>query len=196
MTVQLIWFVMMAGSVLCAAATGRMEQIFPAMLEGCENAIALTLRLGAGYLLFCGLLEIARASGVCKGLEKRLRPVLKYLMPSVREEGTREAIAMNLSMNMLGMGNAATPLGMEAVRRLDAEAELHPEARHDLWMLLVLNATSIQLLPTTVLTLRAAAGSADVNAVLLPSLLCTAVSTLAGAGLAAACRRKGGKKRK
>jgi len=80
MTVQLIWFVMMAGSVLCAAATGRMEQIFPAMLEGCENAIALTLRLGAGYLLFCGLLEIARASGICKGTLSCLTTVLLTVM--------------------------------------------------------------------------------------------------------------------
>ena len=196
MSVQLLWFTMAVGSVLCAIGLGRVEQIFPAMLEGCEKAITLTLQLGAGYLLFCGLMEIARASGICKGLEKGLRPVLKHLMPSIREENTREAIAMNLSMNMLGMGNAATPLGMEAVRRLDAESELHPETKHDLWMLLILNATSIQLMPTTVLTLRAAAGSADVNAVLLPSFVCTAVSTAVGAGLAAICRRRGGRNEK
>lgn len=194
MNVQLIWFTAMTGSVLWSIATGCVEQIFPSMLEGCENAIALTLRLGAGYMLFCGLMEIAKAAGVCKGLERLLGPALKVLMPSLKEKSTREAVAMNLSMNMLGMGNAATPLGMEAVRQLDAEAQLRPEARHDLWMLLVLNATSIQLLPTTVLALRAAAGSSRVNAVLLPSLLCTAVSTAVGAGLAAASRRRRGKR--
>ena len=192
--IQLIWFAMMTGSVLYAAVTDRGGQILPALLKGCENAIALTLQLGAGYLLFCGLMEIAKEAGVPRGMERMLRPVLRRLMPSVREESTRRTIAMNLSMNMLGMGNAATPLGIEAVKKLDAEAAVHPPVRHDLWMLLVLNATSIQLLPTTVLTLRTLAGSADVNAIVVPSLLCTAVSTFVGAGLASLWRRYGGRR--
>lgn len=163
--------------------------MLPAALEGTGQAISLTLRLGAGYLLFCGLMALVKALGVHKGLERLLRPVLRRLMPYTQKEDVREAVALNLSMNVLGMGNAATPMGIEAMRRMDAEARIHPEVRQDMRMLLILNATSLQLLPTTVLTLRAGAGSMQVNAVVLPTLFCTAVSTAVGAALGIACRK-------
>jgi len=184
---------MMAFSILYACVQGRVSQILPAMLKGCENAIALTLQLGAGYVLFCGLMAIAREAGGHRAMEKALRPLLGRLMPSIKEEKTRQAVAMNLSMNLLGMGNAATPMGMEAVKQMDLEAIAHPMIRHDLYMLLILNATSIQLLPTTILALRSAAGSADINAVIAPALICTALSTAVGAVLGAACRKWGRK---
>lgn len=160
-----------------------------AALQGGENAIALTLRLGAGYMFFCGLMEIAKELHVQSGLEKLIRPLMMRLMPDVQKSETREAITMNLSMNLLGVGNAATPAGIEAVRLMDQEG-----ARQDLYLFLILNATSIQLLPTTVLTLRTAAGSADVNAVLLPTFLCTAFSTLVGVTAGLLCRKKEGKR--
>ena len=97
---------------------------------------------------------------------------------------------MNLSMNMLGLGNAATPQGMEAMRLMEEERKKAPCVEHDMYMLLILNATSIQLSPTTVLALRAAAGSADAGAIVLPSLVCTAVSTAVGAVLGLICRRR------
>lgn len=159
------------------------------MLAGCQNALSVTVGLGGGYMLFCGLMEIARESGAARVLCRCLEPVLEKLMPALRGREAREAVAMNLSMNILGMGNAATPMGMEAVRQLDIQAQQNDVVRHDLYMLLILNATSIQLLPTTVLALRAAAGSADVNAVILPTLLCTAASTAVGAGLGMLCRK-------
>lgn len=195
MTLQLIWFIMMVCSMICACAGGNTHQILPAMLQGCENAIALTLQLGAGYLLFCGFMSIAQEAGFHRAMERILHPLLGPLMPSIKEEKTRQAVTMNLSMNLLGMGNAATPLGMEAVRRMDAEVRDNPQVRHDLYMLLILNATSIQLLPTTILTLRAAAGSANVNAVVFPTLVCTAASTLTGALLGMICRKWGRKQR-
>lgn len=180
MILQSIWFIMMAGSIAFAFGNGTGEQMLEAALAGGENAIALTIRLGAGYLLFCGLMEIAGALGAAGRLEKIMQPLLCRLMPSIRRTETRQAVAMNLSMNMLGLGNAATPKGLEAVRLISAEEQEQPAVRHDLYMLLILNATSLQLLPTTVLTLRAAAGSADAQAVVLPTLACTAVSTLIG----------------
>jgi len=180
-------------SILYAAVTGRVQQILPSMLAGCQNGVTLTIEMAAGYMLFCGLMEIARESGVSSMLEKMIRPALQWLMPSMRGEGVRQTVTMNLSMNILGMGNAATPMGMEAVRQLDEQAQKDAAVRHDLYMLLILNATSIQLMPTTVLTLRAAAGSADVNAVLIPTLLCTAASTAIGVGAGMMCRKWGRK---
>lgn len=189
MILQLIWFAMMAGSLLYGGCTNQDGFGLEAALAGCENAIALTLRLGAGYLLFCGLMEIAKAAGAAQAMERLLRPAIRWLMPHVRSAETREAITMNLTMNLLGIGNAATPLGMEAIRRMEEENAQNANVRYDMYMLLILNATSIQLLPTTVLALRASAGSARVNAVLLPTLLCTALSSLAGGVLGWLCQK-------
>lgn len=187
MFLHLIWFMMMEISLLFSALQGNLQEMLNAALTGAENAVSLTLRLSAGYLLFSGLMEIAGALRLPKLLEKGLRPLMGRLMPCTRQEKAREAVTMNLSMNLLGVGNAATPLGIEAVRLMDAQAE-SAGARRDLYMFLILNATSIQLLPTTVLTLRAAAGSADPNAVLLPTLACTAFSTAVGVGAGMICR--------
>lgn len=163
--------------------------MLPAALNGTGRAVAVTLQLCSGYLLFCGLMEIARALQAEKGIRRLLGPIMKRLMPDVRKEETRNAVAMNLSMNILGLGNAATPMGLEAMRRMEEEQLVDPSVRHDMNMLLILNATSLQLLPTTVLTLRTAAGSADANAILLPTIVCTAFSTLVGAALGVICRR-------
>ncbi len=178
MFLQGLWLWMMGGSVLYACLTGRAAQVLEAALNGSGQAIDLTLRLGAGYLFFGGLMEIAREAGVTRVMEKWLTPVLKRLMPHMK--GASEMVALNLSMNVMGLGNAATPAGLEAMRRLDDERRANPNVRHDMYLFLILNATSLQLLPTTVLTLRAAAGSADANAVLIPTIACTAFSTLVG----------------
>jgi len=186
---HLIWFAMVAFSIGYACFKGSAGSMLAAALNGTEKAVAVTLQLCAGYLLFCGLMEIARALHVERGIQRVLRPAMKRIMPGIQKEETRGAIAMNLSMNILGLGNAATPMGLEAMRRMDAERRLDPGVCHDMNMLLILNATSLQLLPTTVLTLRVAAGSAQANAVLLPTVVCTAFSTVVGIALGLACRR-------
>ena len=194
MILQLLWVWMVAGSLLYGGCTQQAGFGLEAALAGCENAIALTLRLGAGYLFFCGWMEMVKAAGAAQGMERLLRPVLRRLMPYARSAEAREAITMNLTMNLLGVGNAATPLGMEAIRRMEEESGQTPGVRYDMYMLLILNATSIQLLPTTVLALRASAGSAQVNAVLLPTLLCTGASSLVGVTLGWLCQKWEGKR--
>jgi len=183
---QWLWFGMTAFSLLWGSLKG--EAMLASALEGCSSAISLVIRLGAGYMLFGGLMEIARVSGVSRALEKLMKPVLRPCMPGLGKSS--EAAAVNLSMNMLGLGNAATPKGIEAMGRMEEERLRNPQVIHDMYLFLIINATSIQLLPTTVVSLRAAAGSADPGAVILPSLLCTAVSTVTGVGLGLLMRRR------
>ena len=181
---------MTGGSLVYAAFCGRGPEMLAAALGATADAITLTLTLGAGYLLFCGWMRILQALGAPGALERFVHPALRVLMPGVRGKEARQAVCMNLSMNMLGLGNAATPQGMEAMRLMEEERKTAPCVEHDMYMLLILNATSIQLIPTTVLALRAAAGSADAGAIVLPSLVCTAVSTAVGAVLGLICRRR------
>ena len=142
--------------------------------------LILLLLLAAGWKGLDALEGFIR--GARQGMEVAVR-----VLPNLA--GMLCAIALMRESGLLGLGNAATPSGMEAVRRMEEEQEQNPQVRHALYMLLILNATGLQLFPTTVLTLRVAAGSAQPNAILLPTLACTALSTLAGAGLGLLCYR-------
>ena len=190
MAMAWIWTGMAVVSVVCGAVYGRMEAVSAAALEGAGQAVRLCLSMAGMLCLWTGLMEVMDRCGLSRRLGRLFRPVLRRLLPQAsRDPETLAAVTANVSANLLGLGNAATPSGMEAVRRMEEEQEQNPQVRHALYMLLILNATGLQLFPTTVLTLRVAAGSAQPNAILLPTLACTALSTLAGAGLGLLCYR-------
>jgi len=183
MLLNSIWYLMISVSLLYGMLTGQGKEALPALLAGTAEAVAVSLKLASGYLLFCGLMNIVNNLKTMKTVENALKPALTFLVGRIDHAGTREAVSMNLSANLLGLGNAATPSGIEAARQLDAQNN-----RHALYMLLIINATSIQLLPTTVLTLRIAAGSAQPNAIIWPTIAATAASTVVGCGLGRLCQ--------
>ena len=190
-----IWTGMAVVSVVCGAVYGRMEAVSAAALEGAGQAVRLCLSMAGVLCLWTGLMEVMDRCGLSRRLGRLFRPVLRRLLPQAsRDPETLAAVTANVSANLLGLGNAATPTGIEAVRQMDGEQEHNPRVRHALYMLLILNATGLQMFPTTVLTLRVAAGSADPNAILLPTLACTAFSTLVGAGLGLLCYRLSGRR--
>ena len=187
--IQTIWFGMMAGSVFYACLTGNAAQMMSAAMQGTQRSVTLTMELCAGYLLFCGLMEIAKALHIPGGLGRMMKPVFRLLLPGAGKAS--EAAAVNLSMNMLGLGNAATPAGMDAIRQLELERKRNPLVQHDMYMLLILNATGVQLFPTTMLAIRTSADSANPGAILFPVLAATAVSTFVGALAGIGCRKWG-----
>lgn len=184
MFLQILWFVLVAVSLLWGVLTNQASNTLPALLEGTGRAVSLSLQLAAGYLFFCGIMNIVNNLKIRDFVERSLSPILRRVMGPIRDPETAKAVSMNLTANLLGLGNAATPYGIEAAGRLYQQGNTHA-----LYMLLILNATSIQLLPTTVLTLRIAAASAMPNAILLPTLAATTASTLTGAGLGMLCRK-------
>lgn len=195
MAMAWIWTGMAVVSVVCGAVYGRMEAVSAAALEGAGQAVRLCLSMAGMLCLWTGLMEVMDRCGLSRRLGRLFRPVLRRLLPQAsRDPETLAAVTANVSANLLGLGNAATPTGIEAVRQMDGEQEHDPRVRHALYMLLILNATGLQMFPTTVLTLRVAAGSADPNAILLPTLACTAFSTLVGAGLGLLCYRLSGRR--
>lgn len=153
-----------------AAATG-------AMLDGAHGAVELSLNLLALYAFWLGFFSLIERLGLSRGLEKLLRPVIKRLFPS-SDENTRKYIAMNMSANLLGLGNAATPMAINAIAGMEKDGSA--KATTDMIMLTVISATSLQLLPTTVIGMRAAAGSANPADFLFPSLVATVLSTAIG----------------
>ena len=157
MAMTVIWTGMVVISVLCGLATGRGPQVASAAVEGASTAVELCLSIGGMLCLWTGVMEVMSRSGLARGLARLMRPVLRRLYPRVAgEEDTMDAIAANVSANLLGLGSAATPLGLEAAKRLSRK---NPGVANDaLCMLVVCNTASIQLIPTTVATVRSAAG--------------------------------------
>ncbi len=150
------------------------------LLQAAMDAVSLCVRLAGGFAFWNGLMAILEDSGAVRGLTRVLGGGLARLFPGVRMAGEAgQAITMNLVANMLGLGNAATPMGVKAMRLLGQEAE-GGDATDAMCMFLVINACSIQLIPSGVIALRAAAGSAAPSSILLPTLVSTAVSATVG----------------
>jgi len=150
---------------------------FPTMLQGVMNAITLAVKLAAIYAVWLSVLKMMQASELDKKLSKLLRPLIKRLFKKESDE-TYGWISINLAANMLGMGGVATPAGINAMRSMSVEGQT--VASPNMILLLIINATSIQLIPATVIAMRATAGSADASSIFLPTLISTAVSTLSG----------------
>ena len=147
-------------ALICGAATGRMEAVSTAALTGGQEAVQLCIRLTAALCLWSGILKVGEAAGLTKGIARLLSPVLKRIFPRLAsDDPARQYIAMNLTANLLGLGNAATPFGLKAAEALAARGE-PGRASRELVYLVVLNTASIQLLPTTVASLRALHGAA------------------------------------
>lgn len=183
MAMAWIWTGMVALSVLCGILTGRMDAVGAAALEGAAAAVDLCLGMLGGMCLWMGVMELMERCGLAAGLSRLFRPVLRRLLPrSAKDEETLSALSANMSANMLGLGNAATPLGIRAARRMAAGCG--GTASDELCRLVVLNTASIQLLPTTVATVRAACGSAAPLDI-LPAVWLSSVLSVS-AGLAAA----------
>ena len=174
-----IWFGMIAASVLCAAATGRLGELSSGLLEGASDAVEFSLLLLGSMCAWLGFLRIAEESGLTRLFARCLSPVIGRLFPDYREnQDIQGKICMNLSANLLGLGNAATPLGMEAARRMSRRTP--GVAGDSLCMLVVCNTASIQLIPTTVAAVRMAAGSQTPFDILPAVWVPSALSVLTG----------------
>ena len=183
MAMSVIWTVMVGASVLCALALGNGEAVAAAALEGAAAGVELCVSMTGVMCLWLGVMEIMRRSGMAAGLSRALRPSLRRLYPDfARDDGVMDAVSANVSANLLGLGNAATPLGLEAARLM---ASRTPGVASDsLCMLVVCNTASIELIPTTVASLRAAAGCAAPFDILPAVWLASIVSVAAGVGAA------------
>lgn len=182
MTMAWIWTGMAVLSILCGLATGRGELVAAAAVEGAQAAVELCVSIAGMLCLWTGVMEVMRRSGLAEGLSRLLRPVLSLLFPQVSgDRGVMDSISANVSANLLGLGNAATPLGIEAVRRM--ERKTPGTASDAMCMLVVCNTASIQLIPTTVASVRAAAGSSSPFDILPAVWLASALSV--GVGISA-----------
>lgn len=180
-------------SLVLGALTGRMPQVSQATVSGAEEAIRLLLRIGGTLCLWNGLMEVMVQSGLANKVARLLHPLIRLLFGSYAEDETaRAAIAQNMAANLLGLGSAATPSGLRAAKRLKALSDQKGASPHGVFLLIVLNTASLQLLPTTVAAVRAGLGSAQPYDILPAVWLSSAVSVTVGM-VAARLMRGGGR---
>lgn len=159
MAMTWVWSGMVVLSLVFGLATGTLDRVAAAALEGADSAVELSLSMAGILCLWSGVMEILNVCGLAGLLSRVFRPLLRRLMPRAsQDEETLSALSANVSANLLGLGNAATPLGIRAARRMARSCG--GTASDELCRLVVLNTASIQLLPTTVASVRAAAGCA------------------------------------
>lgn len=184
----IFWTLMVTSSLLCGACTGRLPAVTAAALEGAGAAVELVLAMTGALCLWSGVLELMQRSGMAALLSRLLRPILRRLLPRAGSDpDTLSALSANVSANLLGLGNAATPAGIRAARRMAASCG--GTADDELCRLVVLNTASLQLLPTTVAAVRGGLGCAAPLDILPAVWLSSALSVTAGLSAAALLSR-------
>lgn len=175
-----LWIIIIVSSILFGFLSHNNDTIVQALSNASSNSIALCINLCGIFGLWCGIMEMARRGGILQVISKLFRPIIKRLFKGATTEEAQEAITTNLTANILGMGNAATPAGQRAIKAL---AKCSPKADKgkatpDMVMLLILNNSALTIVPTTVLALRAAAGSADAAGIVPFAIVASLVSTI------------------
>ncbi len=179
----ILWTAMICTAILFSCANGTAVEVGNAALEGAQAAAELCISAGAIICLWCAVIELMRRCKIAQALARALKPVLKLLFPeAARYESILEPLSANVSANLLGLGNAATPMGIKAAKGM-ARLSHDGRASNELCRFAVLNTASIQLLPTNIAAIRAAEGASApfdiLPAVWISSLISVAVGLIA-----------------
>ena len=179
MAMSIIWTGMAVTSLLFGLASGRLGDVSSAAMEGAASAVELCFSMAGVMCLWSGVMEVMDRSGVTGKLETLFRPLLRRLMPdTARDSETLSAVSACVAANLLGLGSAATPLGIRAACRMARHS--NGVAGDDLCLLVVLSTASIQLIPATVASVRAAAGAAAPFDILPAVWVASVLSVCAG----------------
>ena len=181
-------------SFVCAIVTGSVAELSQSVITGAEDAVSLLLRLVSMLCLWGGVMEIGEQAGLTAMFSRLMYPAVSLIFPKLRKEKyVLEAISMNITANILGLGNAATPLGLEAMRRLQTVNSNMDYASDEMVVFVVMNTAAMHIIPTTVATLRGQYGSRDPMEI-MPAAFLTSFCALATAVAVAKIGNKMGKK--
>ena len=180
--INYIWFAIIASGLIFSIMTGQGELITKGITESSRSSVDFIISLIGIMCFWCGLMKIAEKSGLTSKIAKLLNPILrKIFKESSESDEAMGAIVMNLTANMFGLSNAATPFGIKAMIELNKiNKEKGGKASNDMALFLVINASCIQLIPSTVISIRAAAGSSEPANIILPAIISTFVACCVG----------------
>ncbi len=178
---NILWPFFIIISIFYAILSGNIENINNCIFESAENAVKLTLTLLGATCLWSGIMEIASKTDIIKYLSAILQPIIKKIFYNLdSNKKSYNNIIMNIIANILGLGNAATPLGLKAMGELQKENANKDELSDNMMMLIVLNTASLQVIPTTVIAVRKSLGSNNPTQIIFPVWIATVCAAVVG----------------
>lgn len=177
---NIVWPIFIIISFSFAIFTGNLEKLNSSIFESTSEAINLSLSLLGTICLWNGIMQIASNTSIIEKLTKFLKPAIKFLFPELRNDPkVQKEISMNMIANILGLGNAATPLGLKAMKSMQKENKKKDTLTDSMMMFIVLNTASIQIIPTTVIAIRNSLGSENPTAIVFPVWIATVMAAIA-----------------
>lgn len=176
-----LWAGMIIIGIIVAAFNGNMAAVTQAALDSSKEAVALCITLLGYIAMWMGIMKIGEAAGLIQSLTKKMRPLLRFLFPDIpNKHPAQNYIATNMIANVLGLGWAATPAGLKAMEKLQELNKKKEEASRAMCMFMIVNISSVQILPINILAYRSEYGSLNPSEIIGPALFATMISTLAG----------------
>ena len=173
-----LWGSMILAGILWGAANNSLDAVTQGLLDSAGEAVKLCITMAGVMSFWCGILEVGNRSGLIEWLADKMEPILTFLFPDLgKDHPARLPISVNMAANMLGLGMAATPAGLEAMKLMQEGKQ--SKATNAMCTFLIINISSLQLVPVTMIAYRSQYGSSDPTAVLGPALIATGCSTLA-----------------
>lgn len=178
---NIIWPIFIIISVIYAIVAGRIDEVNQSIFESVKSAVELSITFLGTICLWNGIMKIAQETTLIEKLTKILKPILRFLFPELKEkEKVKKEIALNIIANILGLGNAATPLGLNAMKKMQEENQEKDRLSDSMVMFIVLNTASMQLIPTTVISIRSSLGSNNPSSIIIPVWIATIVAAVVG----------------
>ena len=182
---NIIWPIFIIISFIYAMLNGRVLEVNNSIFESTKSAVELSISLLGTICLWNGIMQIASKTNIVKHLSKLLNPIMRILFPDIKKEDkVHEEITMNMIANIMGLGNAATPLGLKAMKSMQNKNKDKNRLSNSMGIFIVLNTASIQLIPTTVIAIRSSLGSNNPTAMIIPiwiATICAAVAAVTAA---------------
>jgi len=177
---NIVWPIFIIISFSFAIFSGNLEKLNSSIFESTSDAINLSISLLGTICLWNGIMQIASNTSVIEKLTKFLKPVIRFLFPELREKPEiQKEVSMNMIANILGLGNAATPLGLKAMKSMQKENKQKDMLSDSMMMFIVLNTASIQIIPTTVIAIRNSLGSNNPTSIVFPVWIATIMAAVA-----------------
>ena len=178
---NIIWPIFIIISVVYAFLNGNIENVSNGIFESAEEAVKLTLTFFGTLCLWNGIIEIAKQTTLMQKLAKFLRPFINFLFPEMKKnEEAYEEISMNMVANLLGLGNAATPLGLKAMKTMQKENTKKDTLSNSMAMFIVINTASLQVIPTNIIAIRSSLNSTSPSGIILQVWIATIVAATVG----------------
>ncbi len=178
---NIIWPIFIIISYIYAIIIGNTLEINNSIFESCQSAVNLSITFLGTMCLWSGIMKIAQKTTLMNKLTNLLSPIMKILFPEIKSNNQAyKEISMNIVANILGLGNAATPLGLKAMKTMQSENFKKDTLSNSMAIFIILNTASIQIIPTTVIAIRSSLGSTNPTSIILPVWIATICAAIAG----------------